>query len=93
MYLLDLSLQHTNINSHTFQLKHDKAKFLIFAEANLPNCGLEFRRSAPYLKTLEEFREILQYWWETSSYSTAPDARKLSTIFIMNHLSNNMINK
>ena len=81
MYLLDLSLQHTNINSHTFQLKHDKAKFLIFAEANLPNCGLEFRRSARYLKTLEEFREILQYWWETSSYSAAPDARKLSTIF------------
>ena len=81
MYLLDLSLQHTNINSHTFQLKHDKAKFLIFAEANLPNCGLEFRRSARYLKTFEDFREILQYWWETSSYSAAPDARKLSTIF------------
>ena len=64
-----------------------------FMKANFPNCGLRFRRSARYLKILEEFREILQYWWETSSYSTAPDARKLSTIFIMNHLSNNMINK
>ena len=67
--------------SQPFQLKHDKAQSLLFEKANLPNCGLEFRRSAPYLKTLEEFREILQYWWETSSYSTAPDARKLSTIF------------
>ena len=93
MYLQDLSLQHTNINSQSFQVKHEKAQFLIFAEANLPNCGLEFRRSARYLKTFEDFREILQYWWETSSYSAAPDARKLSTIFIMNHLSNNMINK
>ena len=93
MYVLDLNIQHTNMNSQSFQLKHAKAKFLIFAEANLPNCDLEFRRSAPYLKTPEEFREILQYWWETSSYSAAPDARKLSTIFIVKHLSNNMINK
>ena len=73
MYLLDLSLQHTNINSQSFQLEHEKAQFLIFAEANLPNCDLESRRSARYLKILEEFREILQYWWETSSYSTAFD--------------------
>ena len=93
MYVLDLNIQHTNMNSQSFQLKHAKAQFLIFAEANLPNCDLEFRRSAPYLKTPEEFREILQYWWETSSYSAAPDARKLSTIFIVKHLSNNMINK
>ena len=46
MYVLDLNIQHTNMNSQSFQLKHAKAQFLIFAEANLPNCDLEFRRSA-----------------------------------------------